>query len=142
MSKTKKMEMVEGEAPLGPENWHQAVNLSLWIYAEGAKGNCSVKGTREAHAEIMRCADIADTVPALVEVLQAFRWIMETYTGDGAQGSASETVEDMTAEGDFDPEQAIAAIDKAMASLPRNPEEESEGPIVSRTTQEEVDHWK
>ena len=142
MSKAKmEIEMVENNGPLGPENWHQAVDLSLWIYAEGAKGNCSVEGTKEAHGEIMRCADIADAVPALVKTLEAFRWIMETYTGAGAQGPApvewaSEAVEDI-----FDPSLAIEAIDAVMASLPRK-KPPPEGPIVSRTTQMEKDRWK
>ena len=109
--------------PIGPESWHSAVDICLFIYAEGAKGNCSAEGTATAHDEIMRCADVADAVPALVDVIQGFRWIMSTYTGAGADGPPPapwcDDYRGVVQAIGFDPDKAIAAIDEAMGKLPR-----------------------
>ena len=100
--------------------WRRAIDLSLFIYGEGAKGNLDNCGEsiKSVYGEIMRRADVADAVPGLGKALEAFRWIMATYTGNGASGVSPACWCEGGRGGLFDAERAIVAIDEALAALP------------------------
>ena len=114
------------EIELPPMTWARAMDMSLFIYAEGSKGKLTPndEGMKEAHDTIMKAAVLADAVAHLVSVLQAFRWICSAYTGDGAKGVSPQCWCEGFGTGgqdtiDFDPEMAIVAIDDALGNLPR-----------------------